>query len=80
MRTTPDIDDDVLATAKEQSRRQSISAGKVISQLARQVLAGGAPARSTRAAPDVAGFRPTASRGTPVTNEMIDSLRDANGV
>lgn len=81
MRTTLDIDDDVLAAAKELSRRQSVSAGKVLSQLARQALAGaGAVGKARRAAPGVAGFRPIASRGKPVTNEIIDSLRDAEGV
>ena len=81
MRTTLDIDDDVLAAAKELSRRQSVSAGKVLSQLARQALAGaGAVGGARRATPAVAGFRPIASRGKPVTNEIIDSLRDAEGL
>jgi hypothetical protein len=81
MRTTLDIDDDVLAAAKELSRRQSVSAGKVLSQLARQALTGvGAAGAARRAAPSVAGFRPIASRGKPVTNEIVDSLRDAEGV
>jgi hypothetical protein len=77
MRTTLDIDDDVLAAAKEISRRQSVSAGKLLSQLARQALAGGTQARAVRVAAGVAGFRPIDSRGTPVTNEIIDSLLDA---
>lgn len=84
MRTTLDIDDDILAAAKELSRRQSMSAGKVLSQLARQALTASAlePARKVRgsAARSVAGFRPLAPRGQPVTNELIDSLRDAEGV
>jgi hypothetical protein len=81
MRTTLDIDDDVLAAAKELSRRQSVSAGKVLSQLARQALTGGGPAgKAARVTAGVAGFRPIASRGTPVTNEIIDSLRDADVV
>jgi hypothetical protein len=80
MRTTLDIDDDVLAAAKELSRRQSVSAGKVLSQLARQALAGSTAGRAPRAAGGVAGFRPIASRGMPVTNEIIDTLRDAEGV
>jgi hypothetical protein len=79
MRTTLDIDDDILAAAKELSRRQATSAGKVLSQLARQALAGGGVAREAHAPAGVAGFRPIASRGTPVTNELIDSLRDADG-
>jgi hypothetical protein len=80
MRTTLDIDDDVLAAAKELSRRQSVSAGKVLSQLARLALAGDVPAKAARAKGGVAGFRPIASRGVPVTNELVDSLRDADGV
>lgn len=84
MRTTLDIDDDILAAAKELSRRQSTSAGKVLSQLARQALTASAPepVRKVRgsAARSVAGFRPLASRGQPVTNELIDSLRDAEGI
>ena len=80
MRTTLDIDDDVLAAAKELSRLQSVSAGKVLSQLARQSLAGAAVTKSPRTAAGVAGFRPIASRGTLVTNEIIDALRDAEGV
>jgi hypothetical protein len=80
MRTTLDIDDDVLAAAKELSRRQSVSAGKMLSQLARLALAGDVPASAGRARGGVAGFRPIASRGVPVTSKLVDSLRDADGV
>lgn len=84
MRTTLDIDDDILAAAKELSRRQSTSAGKVLSNLARQALTSSAvePARQARsgASRSVAGFRPLAPRDRPVTNELIDSLREAEGL
>lgn len=84
MRTTLDIDDDILAAAKELSRRQSTSAGKVLSQLARQALTATTmdPALEARgsAAHGVAGFRPLAPRGRPVTNGLIDSLRDTEGI
>ncbi len=40
MRTTIDIEDDVLAAAKELARLQNVSAGQVISRLVRQALAG----------------------------------------
>jgi hypothetical protein len=40
MRTTLDIDEDVLEAAKALARRQSISAGKVASQTLRSVLTG----------------------------------------
>lgn len=83
MRTTIDIDDDILVAAKELARRQSVSAGKILSDLARQALTRGpapGPASKRQGRPSVAGFRPFASRGTPVTNELIDELRDAEGI
>lgn len=83
MRTTLDIDDDVLAAAKELSRQQGRSAGQVVSALLRRALAGGGlqAEESTGALPPgVGGFRPFASRGSPVTNAAIDALRDKEGV
>jgi hypothetical protein len=83
MRTTLDLDDDVLIAVKELARRRSASAGKVLSDLARAALTNGQAPLGTNApagAPAVAGFRPFASRGTPVTNELIDALRDAEGI
>jgi hypothetical protein len=75
MRTTLDIEDDVLAAAREIARREHKSAGKVVSQLLREALAGHRqPHQPDRQG--VGGFRPFASRGTPVTNETIDRLRD----
>jgi hypothetical protein len=38
MRTTLDIDDDVLAAAKERGRAEGKTAGQIISDLARQAL------------------------------------------
>jgi hypothetical protein len=83
MRTTLDIDDDLLAAAKEISRQQGQTAGQVVSMLMRRALAGGAAAGGALDAPapgTVAGFRPFASRGSPVTNAGIDALRDAEGL
>ncbi len=74
MRTTLDIDDDVLQAAKEVARREKKSAGAVISQLARRALT--APPRSGRASEAVFGFKPFPRRGGVVTNELIDKLRD----
>jgi hypothetical protein len=85
MRTTLDIDDDILAAAKELSRRQGCSIGKVVSMLTRRALTEGAgdpsatPAPAARRPPGVGGFRPFGSRGSPVTNAAIDALRDAEG-
>ena len=38
MRTTLDIDDDVLQAAKDLARRKKKTAGEIISELARQAL------------------------------------------
>jgi len=82
MRTTLDIDDDILAAAKEIARLKRLSTGKVISGLLRDALAGRGSQRagpeSRAAAPG--GFRPFPPRETPVTNALIDELRDREGV
>lgn len=76
MRTTVDIDDDVLLAAKELARREKKSAGAVLSDLARKGL-NGAPASGEDSATDAFyGFRPWPKRGKPVTNELINRLRD----
>lgn len=81
MRTTIDIDDDVLDAAKELSRRQHLSAGKVVSQLLRLALSGQAPGSAAQAAAaTVAGFRPFAARGVVVSDDQVNALRDAEGV
>ena len=82
MRTTLDIEDDVLAVAKEMARRQRVSAGHVISRLLREAMSG---ANSLKQPPEggqrcVAGFRPFPSQGVLITDAHIDSLRDAEGV
>lgn len=74
MRTTLDIDDDVLRAAKELARREKKTAGAIISELTRRALtAQPAAARGTKA---VHGFRPFPKRGAIVTNAHIDKLRD----
>lgn len=83
MRTTLDIDDDVLAAAKELSRQQGCSAGQMVSALLRRALTGGADVRASHTlhSPEpVAGFEPFRSRGAPVTNADVDRLRDIEGV
>jgi hypothetical protein len=80
MRTTLDIEDDVLAAAKELVRRQGVSAGQVFSKLLRLALRGEASAQRSGAAV-VAGFRPfAASDQRLVSNEQIDQLRDLEGI
>lgn len=82
MRTTLDIEDDVLAAAKEIARRQNVSAGQVVSRLLREALSGQSrrndePANGGRT---IGGFRPFPGQGVVVTNEQIDRLRDEEGV
>lgn len=75
MRTTLNVDDDVLMAVKERARRERRSAGEVLSDLARQALT----AKSTEHASEVGarnGFVPLPSRGRPVTNALIDELRE----
>ncbi len=76
MRTTLDIDEDVLRAAKELARREKKTAGQVISQLARRALGGEPITGAVREPKALYGFRPFARRGGIVTNETIDGLRD----
>ena len=82
MRTTIDIDDDVLAAAKELARLQHVSAGHIVSKLAREALAGRVPTQlpSNLDARPLGGFRPFPARGGIVTNAHVDDLRDQEGV
>ena len=75
MRTTLDIDDDVLRAAKDLARRERKTAGRVISELARKALTGVEPAM-VREPKALYGFRPFPKRGGIVTNEAIDRLRE----
>ncbi|MBI5792186.1 MAG: hypothetical protein HZA63_11985 [Rhodocyclales bacterium] len=82
MRTTLDIEDDVLLAAKELARRSGSSAGQVISRLARQALtqAPASAAAGVKEPEATYGFRPFPSRGSVVTNEQVDKLRDDEGI
>jgi hypothetical protein len=73
VRTTLNLDDDVLLTARDRARREGRSIGEVISELARDALTGRTPEPSGEQAH---GFRPLPSRGRPVSNAVIDDLRE----
>ncbi len=80
MRTTLDIDDDLILAAKEIARHQGGTAGQVISRLLRTALTAPAPAAKRRAT-GVAGFQPFAAKpGVVVTLEQVNALRDAEGL
>ncbi|MBU1264827.1 MAG: ribbon-helix-helix domain-containing protein [Gammaproteobacteria bacterium] len=85
MRTTLDIDEDVLVAAKELARRQNLSAGQVVSQMLRKVLTGQAGQSSASedagsGAQTIAGFRPFPAGKAVVTNDAVNRLREAEGL
>lgn len=76
MRTTLTIDDDVLDVVKERARDEGRTAGQVLSELARQALT-----RSSRpAAGRRNGFPILPARGAPVSDALVDRIRDEEGV
>lgn len=76
MRTTVDLEEDVLLAVKERARREHRSAGAVLSELARSALT----QRSADRGEQFFGFTPLPPRGAIVTNELIDRLRDEESV
>ena len=72
MRTTLDIDDDVLLAAKRLSTQRRVSAGKVLSELARQALI---PKEAPKTKNGVRLF-PIQPGARPVTLELVNRLRD----
>lgn len=78
MRTTLDIDVDLLEAAKERARRERKTMGEVVSALLRQALTAGPPPSPPAAVHEPApvyGFRPFAAGDRLVTNALIDALR-----
>ena len=78
MRTTLDIEEDVLAAAKEMARREHLTAGQVISRLARLALT--VRVDQQPSALTVAGFRPLPARGVLVSNDLVNAIRESEGV
>ena len=78
MRTTVDLDDDVAVAVKERARREGRSAGKVLSELARQALLSTASAAPP--GEPFHGFRPFPRRGIVVSSELINKIREEEGV
>ena len=78
MRTTLDIDDDVLLAAKERARKDKISTGAALTQMARAGLA--APAAGAKKARTRGRFALLPKRGEVITNEHINRLRDELGI
>jgi hypothetical protein len=79
MRTTLDIDDDVLLIAKDMAKDADKTAGKIISELVRKAITM-PPAFSEPEPEPIFGIRPFPKRGGIVTNEMINKIRDEEGI
>ncbi len=91
MRTTLDIADDVLFAAKEIARRDKKPLGQIISDLARCAFAQSAQGTTQVGEVSAArhqvseklaryGIHPLPARGSVVSNELIDRLRDEEGI
>jgi len=73
MRTTLDIDEDVLESAKELAAKRGTTAGRVLSELARIALAPrGRSARKRNGVP----ILPQQRGARVVTPEIVNRLRD----
>lgn len=72
MRTTLELDDDLLATARQLAREKGVTLGQLISDLARQSLAAKAPVRIRN------GVRLITPRpgGPRPDMELVNRLRD----
>ena len=72
MRTTLELDDDLLSTAKHLAQQQGVTLGQVISELARQSLATKAPLKVRNGA---LLFVPKAGASKPDLRK-VNQLRD----
>jgi len=79
MRTTLDIEEDVLQAAKELAQREGSTAGRVISNLARRGLS--LPSTLPKHKPSLRGGVPLlGSRGEVVTLERTRRLMEQEGI
>ena len=74
MRTTLNIDDEVLRAAKALARQQRKTTGQILSELARKSITGTVTAVSDDGDVDCHGFLPFPSRGGIVTDELISKI------
>lgn len=80
MRTTLNIDDDILAAIKDLAQKERVSAGRILSRLARESLTSRNFQQGSSAQKSVAGFRPFPPREKIVCNDQVDRLRDEEGI
>jgi hypothetical protein len=73
MRTTLDLDDDVLQAAKELAAARRTTAGRIVSELLRQAMA---PARKTHVRNGVPLLPARPPGSGPLTLAVVNRLRD----
>lgn len=73
MRTTLDLDEDVLQAAKELAVTHGVTAGKMLSNLARKALTPTGPVPKVRNGVPLLPHRPG---GRIVTMKLVNELRD----
>ena len=74
MRTTLDIDDDVLQVAKSLAAAEKKTAGQVLSELARKALTRSDEPFNVTKLEIVDGIPVLPSRGVVITKELVDRL------
>jgi hypothetical protein len=76
MRTTLDIEEDVLQAAKKLAQREGTTTGRVLSTLARRSLKSQTPAAKRRPARRRGGVPRVPARGEGVTLERVRRLME----
>ena len=74
MRTTPDLDDDVLSAAKALAEQRGLTIGKTISELVRHALTTSKASATTRNG--VPLFPGKGRKAKLVTMDLVNRLRD----
>ncbi|MFZ1699818.1 MAG: hypothetical protein WBO10_06765 [Pyrinomonadaceae bacterium] len=80
MRTTIEIEDDILQAAKERAASEGSTAGKVISKWARQGFGGSNKSRAPAKLRSRNGIRQLPSRGEVITMEHVQKIMDDEGI
>lgn len=81
MRTTLNIDDDVLAAAKELAAKEGTTAGKILSRSFRKALHQRPQASETKAGTQLKNGIPILrSRGSLVTTDKVERIMEEEGI
>jgi hypothetical protein len=76
MRTTLDIDDDILSAARELARAEGRTIGEIISDLARQALTAPIPGLAETGQVALSKWPTLPSRGGIVTTEIVKRIQE----